>query len=142
MNFFGGGHYNHTFFWESLAPKNEGGGHRPEKGSDLYEMMTKTWGTFENFQDFFSSELSAIKGSGWGWLVYNHATKCLEYRTVYNQGLITELQADLVPLLNIDAWEHAFYVDYSYAKGDYFKKIWDVVNWPKVEKRLHAAKNL
>ena len=105
-------------------------------------MMSKTWGTFDNFTDFFSSELSSIYGSGWGWLVYNKATKCLEYRTTYNQELLSDHQSDLIPLLNVDAWEHAFYLDYSYAKGDYLKKIWDVIHWDKVSRRLAAAKDM
>ena len=60
MHFFAGGHYNHTFFWESLAPLKEGGGQKPGNDSDFMQMLNKSWGTLDNFQDFFSAELSTI----------------------------------------------------------------------------------
>lgn len=129
IKFHGGGHYNHNFFWESLAPPKEGGGHRPEKGSELNELLTKHWGTIDKFIEEFNSKTILIQGSGWGWLVYNKTTKALEYRETYNQDIIKDQNPSLHPLLNIDIWEHAFYIDYKNAKGDFLKKIWDVVNW-------------
>ena len=90
LRFFGGGHYNHTFFWESLAPVKDGGGHIPDKNSDLQVMMQKSWGSLNNFINFFNSETSKVMGSGWGWLVYNKSSKCLEYRLTKDQDLLSD----------------------------------------------------
>ncbi len=140
IRFFGGGNINHTFFWESLAPLKEGGGHRPDENSELHQSIKQTWGSLDNFINYFSAETTGIQGSGWGWLVYNKATKSLEYRATYNQDLITDIHPHLAPLLNVDIWEHAFYIDYKHAKVDFMKEIWKVVNWQKVEQRLTEAK--
>ena len=72
--------------------------------------------------------------------MYNKNTKALEFRASANQDLITDQQpAGLIPLLNIDIWEHAFYIDYKHAKADFLKNVWQVVNWDKVEERLTQA---
>ena len=140
IRFFGGGNWNHTFFWESLAPVAQGGGVRPGDNSHLTKLIKATWGSYDAFQASFSAETAAIQGSGWGWLVYNKQTKNLEYRASANQDLITDQQPNgLVPLLNIDIWEHAFYIDYKHAKADFLKDIWKVVNWQRVESRLAEA---
>ena len=141
IRFFGGGNYNHTFFWESLAPLKEGGGVRPDENkSDLAKLIKGSWGSLDNFITQFNGETAAIQGSGWGWLVYNKKTHNLEYRATANQDLITDLQADITPLLTIDIWEHAFYIDYKNNKADFLKEIWKVVNWHKIEQRLADAK--
>ena len=140
IRFFGGGNWNHTFFWESLAPTNVGGGQRPGDNSELTKLIKATWGSYDAFISSFNSETASIQGSGWGWLVYNRSTKSLEYRASVNQDLITDQQpTGLVPLLNIDIWEHAFYIDYKHAKADFLKDIWKVVNWQRVEQRLKDA---
>ena len=103
-------------------------------------MIKSSWGSYDAFQANFSAETAAIQGSGWGWLIYNKQTKGLEYRASSNQDLITDQQpAGIVPLLNIDIWEHAFYIDYKHAKADFLKDIWKVVNWQRVEQRLNDA---
>lgn len=94
----------------------------------------------DNFINHFSAETTGIQGSGWGWLVYNKATKQLEYKATANQDLITDSYAGHIPLLTVDVWEHAFYLDYKHAKGDFVKEIWKVVNWKKIEQRLAEAK--
>ena len=140
IRFFGGGNWNHTFFWESLAPAKQGGGVRPGDDSPLTKLVKASWGSYDAFIQTFNAETAAIQGSGWGWLVYNKATKGLEYRASANQDLITDQQpGGLVPLLNIDIWEHAFYIDYKHAKADFLKEVWQVVNWAKVEQRLVEA---
>ena len=75
-------------------------------------------------------------GSGWVWLVYNDSTKKLEYRQTEIHNQVTELNSDLTPLLCLDMWEHAFYVDYENRKNDYLSNIWEIVNWDMVEERL------
>lgn len=84
IRFFGGGNWNHTFFWESLAPIKAGGGQRPGHASELSKLIQATWGSYDAFISAFNSETAAIQGSGWGWLVYNRGTKSLEYRASSN----------------------------------------------------------
>ena len=129
IRFFGGGNYNHTFFWDSLAPVAQGGGVKPAEGSELSQMIKQQWGSYENFITFFNAESASIQGSGWGWLVYCKSSKSLEYRSSVNQDLITDVQSDLVPLMNIDVWEHAYYLDYKHARADFLKEVWKIVNW-------------
>ena len=140
IRFFGGGNWNHTFFWESLAPQKQGGGKAPADGTNIARLIKQQWGSFEAFVAVFNSETASIQGSGWGWLVYNKNSKALEFRATANQDLISDQQpGSLVPLLNVDIWEHAFYIDYKHAKADFLKNIWTVVNWEKVEARLAEA---
>jgi superoxide dismutase, Fe-Mn family len=138
--FFGGGNWNHTFFWEGLAPVGRGG-QLPAADSNLAKAISGSWGSFEKFIADFSAETAAIQGSGWGWLVYNPQTNGLEFRASFNQDFITEqAPAGIVPIFNIDIWEHAFYIDYKSAKVDFLKEIWKVVNWQKIEERFADAK--
>ena len=92
--------------------------------------------------NFGTAEASAIMGSGWLWFVYCKVSKNLEFRITNDQDLLSDQQSDLIPLFNLDIWEHAWYLDYNFAKGDYLKNIWKVVNWPKVERRLSSAKKM
>ena len=75
-------------------------------------------------------------GSGWAWLVYNPTSKALEYRQTEVHDLVTDQGSGLIPVMVVDLWEHAFYVDYENRKGDYLTGIWQIVNWPVVEGRL------
>jgi Fe-Mn family superoxide dismutase len=84
IRFFGGGNWNHTFFWESLAPVSNGGGVRPSEASPLSGLIKNSWGSYDAFIASFNAETAAIQGSGWGWLVYNKGTKGLEYRATSN----------------------------------------------------------
>lgn len=84
VKFNGGGHLNHEFFWESLAPIKSGGGAIPDKGSDLRTMIEKEWDSVEKFQESFNSQTTALHGSGWGWLIYNKGSGLLEYRQTAN----------------------------------------------------------
>lgn len=90
IRFFGGGNWNHTFFWEGLAPVANGGGVRPSEGSPLSALINNSWGSYDAFIASFNAETASIQGSGWGWLVYNKGTKGLEYRASVNQDLITD----------------------------------------------------
>ena len=74
LKFNGGGNFNHTFFWESLAPVKADGGKRPAEGSDLNQMIKNAWGSIDAFISYFNAETLAIQGSGWGWLAYNKAS--------------------------------------------------------------------
>lgn len=79
IKFNGGGHLNHEFFWETLAPIGQGGGHLPDVGTELRDLMDSEWGSIEGFQNYFTMRTSVLQGSGWGWLTYNTKSKQLEY---------------------------------------------------------------
>ena len=135
IRFNGGGHVNHSIFWTNLAPQNKGGGELP-KGA-LAQAIEKKYGSFEKFIEKMSAKTVAIQGSGWGWLGYCKNSKCLRIVTCANQDpLSTE---ELVPLLGIDVWEHAYYLQYKNVRPEYVKNIWKIVNWKNVEERFIAA---
>lgn len=112
IKFNGGGHLNHEFFWESLAPISGGGGVAPASDSALGKLIAHSFGSFDDFVKGFSAQTVAVQGSGWGWLAYNKQTKELEIRTTFNQDRLCDQSPNLVPLLTIDVWEHAYYLDY------------------------------
>jgi len=112
IKFNGGGHMNHEFFWDSLAPVGKGGGELPKEGSPLEKAISKAFGSIDDMIAHFSAQTAAVQGSGWGWLAYNKTTKEIEFRTTANQDRLVDQGAYLVPILTIDIWEHAYYVDY------------------------------
>lgn len=133
INFHGGGYTNHCLFWKNLAPKEQGGGEPPSKDSDLAKLITKQYGSLENLQSITNAKLAGIQGSGWAFLIKNKENGgSLDVITTMNQDTLT---GPLVPLVAIDAWEHAYYLQYQNVKGDYFKAIWNVINWKEAEKR-------
>ncbi|KAI5837811.1 superoxide dismutase [Morchella snyderi] len=133
LKFHGGGHINHSLFWENLAPKSSGGG-APPTGA-LSESINQTWGSYEEFKKVVNASLASIQGSGWSWLVKDKETKQLQIVTMPNQDPIVGKYA---PLLGIDAWEHAYYLQYQNRKAEYFSAIWDVINWKAAEQRFKA----
>ncbi len=137
IKFNGGGHVNHSIFWTNLAPKSKGGGTAPT--GDLAEEINKEFGSLQNFIEQFNTKTAAIQGSGWGWLGYNKAKKRLEIVTCDNQDPLST--KGLVPLLGIDVWEHAYYLQYKNVRPDYLKSIWEVVNWTNVAERFAKAKS-
>ncbi|CAB4470326.1 mitochondrial Mn-superoxide dismutase [Rhizophagus irregularis] len=134
LKFNGGGHINHSLFWANLAPKKEGGGEPPN--GELLSAIKKEFDSLENFISKFNTLTAAVQGSGWGWLGYNKTTKRVEIVTLPNQDPLTTH----VPLLGIDVWEHAYYLQYKNARPDYLKAVWEVVNWKTVAARFENAK--
>eukprot|EP00467_Chlorarachnion_reptans_P016759 CAMPEP_0114506748 /NCGR_PEP_ID=MMETSP0109-20121206/11600_1 /TAXON_ID=29199 /ORGANISM="Chlorarachnion reptans, Strain CCCM449" /LENGTH=196 /DNA_ID=CAMNT_0001685371 /DNA_START=127 /DNA_END=717 /DNA_ORIENTATION=- len=130
IKFNGGGHVNHSIFWENLAPS---GGDGPS--GDLEAAISAKWGSVENFMKTFNAQTAAIQGSGWGWLGSNDKGE-LAIVTMPNQDPLTSM----TPLLGIDVWEHAYYLDYLNARPKYLESIWKVVNWGDVAARYSAAK--
>lgn len=100
--------------------------------------MIKDFGSFETLVEKFNTQTAAVQGSGWGWLGYNKTSKRLEIATTVNQDPL-QATTGLVPLLGIDVWEHAYYLDYLNARPDYLKAVWQVVNWKNVAERLVVA---
>lgn len=122
----GGGHYNHTQFWKWLTPNSDG-----EPTGDLKDALIEKYGSFQGFIDEFSAKSLAVFGSGWCWLMPD-----LSIITTPNQDVPLEISE---PILGLDVWEHAYYLDYKYNRGDYVKAWWHVVNWPEVERRYLSS---
>ncbi len=114
--------WNHTFYWNSLSPN--GGG---EPSGALADAITATFGSFEAFKEKFTASAVGNFGSGWTWLVKNGAGE-LEIVNTSNAGTpITD--TSITPLLTVDVWEHAYYVDYRNARPAYLAKFWELANW-------------
>ena len=126
----GGGHYNHTLFWESMSPN---GGGAP--AGELASAIDAAFGSFADFQAKLKETGVNQFGSGWSWLV--HDGSGLEIVGTPNQD--TPLPAGKTPLLGVDVWEHAYYLKYQNRRPDYIDAWWNVVNWEKVAERLSAA---
>jgi Fe-Mn family superoxide dismutase len=118
-------------FWENLAPKSQGGG-EPPSGS-LAKSIDSHFGSLDNLKSQFNAALAGIQGSGWAWLVQDINTGAIGIKTYANQDPVV---GQFRPLLGIDAWEHAYYLQYQNRKAEYFSAIWDVVNWKAAEKRF------
>jgi Fe-Mn family superoxide dismutase len=127
----GGGHANHSFFWQIMGP--DGGG--PPTGA-LAEAIAKDFGSFESFKEKLNDAATKRFGSGWGWLTV--AGGKLEVASTANQD--SPLMEGKTPLLGVDVWEHAYYLKYQNRRPDYLAAWWNVVNWAEVAKRYDAAK--
>jgi len=134
LKFNGGGHINHSIFWENLSPN--GGG---EPSGDLMAAIKKDFGSFDNLKQKLAASTVAVQGSGWGWLGYNPASGSLSVATCANQDPL-QATTGLVPLFGIDVWEHAYYLQYKNVRPDYVQAIFNVANWEDVAARLAAAK--
>ncbi|WP_409289053.1 superoxide dismutase [Peribacillus sp. SCS-37] len=133
--FHGSGHYLHTIFWEVMNPR---GGGRP-KGS-LLRQIEKDFGSFETFQKHFSEAAKAVEGVGWALLVWAARPRRLEIlQSEFHMNLT---QWDTIPILVLDVWEHAYYLQYKNNRASYVDNWWSVVYWPNAENRFAAAKQL
>lgn len=130
----GGGHWNHSFFWEILGPK--GGGTPTGK---LGDAINSTFGSFEAFQEKFAAGGVGRFGSGWVWLIVKDGK--LEISSTPNQDnpLMDVAEVKGTPILGVDVWEHAYYLKYQNKRPDYLKAIWNVIDWSKVASRFDAA---
>lgn len=127
----GGGHYNHSLFWESLSPN--GGG---EPTGELANAIKKEFGLMADFQTKFAEAGAAQFGSGWVWLI-KKADQSLAIVSTPNQDNPIMNDKTVTPLLGVDVWEHAYYLNYQNRRPDYLKAIWNVINWKEIESR-HA----
>jgi Fe-Mn family superoxide dismutase len=130
----GGGHANHTFFWNELAP-NAGGFPTGEIG----DAITAQFGNFENFKAEFKTAATGRFGSGWAWLVYDNKDASLKVTSTANQD--SPLTDGLTPIIGLDVWEHAYYLKYHNVRPDYIEAFWNLVNWDFVNEQFAAAKN-
>ena len=128
-----GGHTNHSIFWKNLSPN--GGG---EPTGELAEAIGRDFGSFEKFKSHFNAVALTLQGSGWAVLGYDHIGGRLVVQQLTDQQ--GNISVNLTPLLMLDMWEHAFYLQYKNVKADYVKAVWNVFNWDDVAERFAAAK--
>lgn len=131
----GGGYYNHSLFWNFLSP--DGGG---EPSGALAKAIDKEFGSFEAFKEIFSGAAASQFGSGWAWLIINAEGK-LQVTSTPNQDnpLMDVVPVKGTPLLNLDVWEHAYYLHYQNKRTEYISNFWNLVNWETVEKLFEEA---
>jgi len=131
----GGGHWNHTFFWESLAGNAAG-----KPSGKLAEAIDAAFGSFDAFKEKFSQAGMTRFGSGWAWLIVKDGK--LEVSSTPNQDnpLMDVAEVKGTPILGADVWEHAYYLKYQNKRADYLAAFWNVVNWNKVAERFEGGK--
>jgi len=130
-----GGYYNHTLYWQCMAPKAGG-----QPKDVLADAITKKFGTFEDFTSLFKNESIKLYGSGWVWLVVDRAGE-LQITSTQNQDnpLMVNAVIQGKPILALDIWEHAYYLDYQYKRKNYVDAFFNVINWNKVSENYDAA---
>jgi len=142
IKFNGGGHINHSLFWKNLAPPKNGNVERTIhhahniggvlKEGPLRHRINQTWTDFDTFKKEFNTAAAGIQGSGWAWLSLNPTNNALSIETTPNQDpLLTG-----VPIIGVDVWEHAYYLQYKNVRIDYLKAIWEVINFEEAELRF------
>ncbi len=133
----GGGHYNHTLFWESLAPEGKGG----DFSDDLTAAIDGEFGSVEKMKDEFAKAAGSQFGSGWAWLVKKDGklmvTNTPNQDAPIMKGVVDDAEVG-IPLLGLDVWEHAYYLKYQNKRGEYVSAFWNVVDWDVVSRRFAA----
>src|SRR4051794_2747017 len=127
----GGGHINHSMFWQIMGP-NAGG--QPSGG--IAEAIKSTFGGLDQFKEKFNAAATSRFGSGWAWLVSRNGK--LDVISTANQD--SPVMDGLQPIMGVDVWEHAYYLKYQNRRPDYLSAWWNVVNWPEIDKRFQGAR--
>lgn len=132
----GGGHWNHSFFWEILGPNGSG---QPKNGSKLSEAINTAFGSFDAMKEKVNTAGATRFGSGWAWLIVKDGK--LEVTSTPNQDnpLMEVAEVKGKPILGIDVWEHAYYLKYQNKRPDYLAAVWNAINWDKVESHFENA---
>jgi Fe-Mn family superoxide dismutase len=135
----GGGHWNHSFFWEILGTPAAGGGTGGTPSGKLADAINGAFGSFEAFQEKFNAAGTTRFGSGWAWLIVKDDK--LEITSTPNQDnpLMDVAEVKGTQILGVDVWEHAYYLKYQNKRPDYLKAIWNVIDWKKVAKHYEKA---
>ena len=128
-----GGHVNHSVFWTNMSPD---GGDKPT--GEIAAALDEYFGTFEKFQAHFTAAAIGVQGSGWAALVWDSIGERLIIQQFFDQQ--SNFAAGTVPVLLLDVWEHAYYLDYRNVRADYVKAFWNIVNWSNVSDRFAAAR--
>ena len=124
----GGGHYNHTLFWQIIGPKSDS-----KPSENMNSLIADSFESFDNFKSEFNEKATKQFGSGWGWLCQDKSGKLVTLSTP-NQD--TPISSGLNPVLGIDVWEHAYYLNYQNKRPDYINAFWEIINWEAVESNL------
>lgn len=131
----GGGFYNHSLFWEVMSPN--GGG---EPSGELAQMINDAFGSFEKFKEEFSNAAATQFGSGWAWLCYENGKLSVCSTPNQDNPLMDVTDCGGTPILGLDVWEHAYYLNYQNRRPDYINAFFNVIDWGKVTEKLNAAK--
>ncbi len=131
----GGGHYNHSLFWTILSPK---GGGAPS--GELASAIEKKFGSFDKFKEEFANAAATRFGSGWAWLSVHNGELQVSSTPNQDNPLMDIAETKGTPILGLDVWEHAYYLNYQNRRPDYIAAFWNVVNWDEVAKKYAAAK--
>ena len=135
-----GGHANHSLFWQILAPAGSGGGGTPS--GELAAAIDSAFGSFDAFKEQFAAAAATRFGSGWAWLVVKDGALAVTSTANQDSPLMPEAfgGGQGTPILGLDVWEHAYYLNYQNRRPDYIGAFWNVVNWSKVAENFAAAK--
>ncbi|KAF8632826.1 hypothetical protein AX15_001656 [Amanita polypyramis BW_CC] len=137
IKFNGGGHINHTLFWRNLTtPSERKGSGGVLKGGPLKDAINEAFGDLDRMKREFNKLTCGIQGVGWGWVGFNPMTKRLELATTNNQDPLLSL----IPIIGVDIWEHAYYLQYHDNKEGYMENIWKCMNFEEAERRLREAR--
>ena len=128
-----GGHINHSIFWKNLTPDGAG---KPE--GELAAAVDEFFGSFDKFVGHFSAAANSLQGSGWAVLAWDPVSSRLLVHQMYDQQ--NNVPVGVTPILQLDMWEHAFYLDYVNVKADYVKAFWNIANWADAGARFEAAR--
>lgn len=131
----GGGHWNHSFFWQILGPK--GGGAPTGKVADA---INEAFGSYDKFKEEFTKAATTRFGSGWAWLIVKDGKLAVTSTPNQDNPLMDVAEVKGTPILGLDVWEHAYYLNYQNRRPDYIAAFYNVINWDEVNKRLDAAK--
>ncbi len=131
----GGGHWNHSFFWQILGPK--GGGAPTGKVADA---INEAFGSYDKFKEEFTKAATTRFGSGWAWLIVKDGKVAVTSTPNQDNPLMDVAEVKGTPILGLDVWEHAYYLNYQNRRPDYIAAFYNVINWDEVNKRFDAAK--
>lgn len=133
----GGGYYNHKLFWEVMSP--DGGG-EPSERMNIHKAIMRDFGSFDSFKEAFSKAAATRFGSGWAWLCVDKEDKLFVTSTPNQDNpLMDVVEADGTPILGLDVWEHAYYLNYQNRRPDYITAFFNVINWKEVTERYNDA---
>jgi len=130
----GGGHYNHSMFWQMLSPS---GGGAPDGA--VADAINAAFGSFDSFRETFTNAALGRFGSGWAWLIQTPAGLKVTSTPNQDNPIMDVAEDQGTPVLGLDVWEHAYYLRYQNRRPDYVEAFWDVVNWDEVNRRLQSA---
>ncbi|HPD64477.1 MAG TPA: superoxide dismutase [Bacteroidia bacterium] len=132
----GGGHFNHSLFWNILSPRSEG-----QPDGILLEMINSEFGSFEKFREVFTNAAMTRFGSGWAWLSLDKNGKlCVCSTPNQDNPLMDIADCQGTPILGLDVWEHAYYLKYQNRRADYVNAFWNIINWNQVKENFNLAR--